>query len=110
MNPYRDEAMLLLDETMNDQSRLFHSQPEIPRPFRLMLHVLTLPGAWPTAFLPGLDEAWIDFRYKGWKFAVHNHLGEYRFFVSDRSCPDAVLEKVASHFARLNQAKRSADL
>ncbi len=109
MNPQRDGAMQLLDITMNDQSRLFYSGPEIRRPSRLMLHILTLPGAWPTAFLPGLDEAWIDFRYKGWKLPVHNHWGENWYFVSDRACPDAILEKAASHFAWLTKAERSAD-
>jgi hypothetical protein len=91
----------LLDERMNDGSRHFALLPQSKSPIRLLLHVLALPGALPTAYAPSLDESWFDFRYRGHKFSVNNQFGDFWFFVQDPSCPEPILIKVANHFARL---------
>ena len=46
-------------------------------------------------------ESWIDFRYKGHRFSINNQFGDFWFFVQDPACPEALLSKVASHFAKL---------
>jgi len=70
-------------------------------PIRLAFRVLSLWGAFPTAYIPSLDEAWIDFRYKGNKFSINNQYGDFWFFVENSSCPDSVLLEVANHFEKL---------
>lgn len=91
----------LLDERMRDGSRHFAALPESRGGFRLLLHVLALPGAWPRAYVPSLTETWIDFSYRAHRFSMHNPLGEWWFFVSEAACPESVLHIVHDHFARL---------
>jgi hypothetical protein len=91
----------LLDERMHDGSRHFAVLPESRGGFRLLLHVLALPGAWPRAYVPSVTETWIDFSYRGCRFSMHNPLGEWWFFVSDPACPEPLLLTVRDHFARL---------
>ena len=95
-----ESALELTDFRTRDGSRHFLSLPQDKSTFRLTLQVFTLLGAYPTAYLPGPDEAWIDFAYRGWKFSVHNYRGEFWFFVSDPACPESLLARVASHFAK----------
>jgi len=94
-------ATPLLNERMHDGSRQFAALPQSRPPLRVLIHVLALPGALPTAYVPSVVESWIDFRYKGHKFSVNNQFGEFWFFVQDATCPESVLARVAAHFAKL---------
>ena len=85
---------------MNDGSRHFLLLPQKCSPIRLLLHILFLRGACPTAYVPGVDESWIGFRYRDHKFSVNNQFGDYWFFVSDPACPDETLHEVETHFAK----------
>jgi len=91
----------LLNDRMKDGSRNFILLPQTVPPFRLIPHILTLWGAFPTAYVPSLAESWINFRYRGHKFSVNNQFGDFWFFVEDPSCPAEILERVANHFAKL---------
>jgi len=98
----------LLDERMHDGSRHFALLPQTRAPLRLVFRVLTLPGAWPTAYVPSLAAgSWIDFRYKGHQFSINNQYGDFWFFVHDPVCPPPVLARVVSHFATLLQPQNA---
>ena len=55
----------------------------------------------------GVTEAWIDFRYAGYAFNINDAPGDYWFFVNDPSCPEALLQIVADHFASLLEQSTS---
>jgi hypothetical protein len=94
--------MKLLQDTMNDGSRNFLLLPTgSTPPIRLVFRVLSLWGAYPTAYIPSLGESWIDFRYKKQKFSINNQYGDFWFFVENPKCPDSVLLEVANHFERI---------
>lgn len=94
--------MKLLQYTMNDGSRNFLLLPTgSTPPIRLVFRVLSLWGAYPTAYIPSLGESWIDFRYKRQKFSINNQYGDFWFFVENPKCPDSVLLEVANHFERI---------
>ena len=61
-------APKLLSETMHDGSRCFLRFPQTTAPFRLLVHVFALPGAFPTGYIPSFDQVWFDFRYEGHSF------------------------------------------
>ena len=83
----------LTNERMHDGSRHFVLLPQSAAPLRLLFRIFTLPGAFPTAYLPSVIGSWIDFRYKGHRFSINNQYGEFWFFVQDPNCPDQVLLK-----------------
>jgi hypothetical protein len=91
----------LISETMHDGSRLFVLLPQSKSSLRLLLHIFSLSGAYPTSFTPSLGETWIDFHYQGDRFTINNQFGDYWFFVANPGCPDAKLQKVADHFAKI---------
>jgi hypothetical protein len=89
----------LNDEIMNDGSRHFLLLPVGgTHPLKLLARVFTLWGAFPTAYVPGMAETWIDFRFKGYKFSINDQFGDYWFFVRDPECPVNLLTQVATHF------------
>lgn len=96
--------MALLDARMEDGSRHFGSLPEgkdqaVPDWDRFRDHVAELEGARLTNFVTDeVCEAWIDFTWQGHAFMLNNQYGEWWLFVTDPSCPDAVLEGVLAHF------------
>lgn len=94
----------LIDERMHDKSRHFVALPQSVAPLRLLFRVFSLFGAIPTAYVPSITESWIDFRFRGHRFSINNQYGDFWFFVQDPSCPEEVLAKVASHFAKLLNA------
>jgi hypothetical protein len=91
----------LIDERMHDGSRHFVYLPETATPIRLLFHVFSLFGAYPTAYVPSIFESWIDFRYRGQKFSINNQYGDFWFFVQNPECPEEILNRVAAHFAKL---------
>lgn len=91
----------LIDQRMHDGSRHFVFFPETQPCSRLLLHVVGLLGASPTAYVPSMLESWIDFRYQGHKFSINSQMGDYWFFVRDPNCPEDILLKVANHFEKL---------
>ncbi|MEO7326188.1 MAG: hypothetical protein ABIW82_15285 [Dokdonella sp.] len=104
----RVRSVELLDERMHDGSRHFALLPQTQSPLRLLFSVFTLVGAIPRGYLPGLIAgSWLDFRYKGYKFSVNHQYGDFWFFVDDPDCPDSLLTKVASHFAKLLQPQNA---
>ncbi|MFC2415956.1 hypothetical protein [Neisseria elongata] len=93
----------LKNDIMADGSRLFLKLPQTCPPSRLMWRIIRFGGL-PTAFRPDLvtDETWMDFRYKGWKFSIHNPYGEYWFFAENSECPEDILHRLAEYFTRLS--------
>ena len=95
-------SMQLLNDLMGDGSRNFILLPVGKTPsLHMLLRVLSLWGAVPTAYIPTFAESWIDFRYQGHQFSINDQYGDYWFFVRDPQCPDVILEKVVRHFAKL---------
>ena len=91
---------------MTDGSRNFVLLPVgNTAPIRLLFRIVTLWGAYPTAYIPGFSESWIDFKYKGYKFSINNQFGDFWFFVQSTGCPEFILEKVAKHFSELLDEK-----
>ena len=93
----------LKNDIMADGSRLFLQLPQTCPPSRLLWRIIRFGGL-PTAFRPDLvtDETWMDFRYKGWKFSIHNPYGEYWFFAENSECPEDILHRLAEYFLRLS--------
>lgn len=92
----------LLDDRMHDGSRNFALLPQSRSSLRVMLHVMSLRAALPTAYLPSaIAGTWIDFRYKGHRFSINSQYGDYWFFVKDASCPEPILGTVVAHFELL---------
>jgi hypothetical protein len=90
----------LLNNRMKDGSRNFILLPQTVPPLRLIPRIVTLWGAFPTAYVPSLAESWIDFRYRRQNFSINNQFGDFWFFVEDASCPTDILERVANHFSK----------
>jgi len=91
--------MEIINDIMYDGSRNFLLIPVGSTPsIRLLFRVFTLWGAFPTAYIPGLGESWIDFRYKSHSFSINNQYGDFWFFVRDPLCPEETLIRVALHF------------
>lgn len=92
----------LLDDRMHDGSRNFALLPQRRSSLRVLLHVVSLWGAVPTAYLPSaIAGTWIDFRYRGHRFSINSQYGDYWFFVRDPSCPEPILGAVVAHFELL---------
>jgi hypothetical protein len=91
----------ITDFRMHDGSRHFVSLPETQPPSRLLRHIVGLGFAFPYFYLSSAVECWVDFWYRGQRFTINNQFGEYWLFVKNPTCPEAVLEHVASHFAVL---------
>lgn len=87
---------------MHDGSRHFFSLPSCHSPRRFLWHILRLP-ALPTGYLadPVTGECWLDFRWRGQRFSIHNPYGagEYWFFVAHPACPEHILQTLADYFA-----------
>lgn len=95
---------VLKNDIMADGSRLFLQLPQTCPPSRLLWRIIRFGGP-PTAFVSDwvTGEMWMDFRYKGQKFSVHNPYGvEFWFFVKNPACPENILHRLAEYFARLS--------
>jgi hypothetical protein len=99
--------MPLLDLRMNDGSRHFASLPEhydaaAPEWHRLRAHIRRMPGAEERGFsTDDLTEAWLDWAYRGHRFAANNQVGEWCLFVDDPTCPEEILSEVVDWCAQL---------
>lgn len=91
----------LIDIRMHDGSRQFVSLPESELPRTLLRHIFRLRWAVPYFYMADAIETWMDFWYRGHRFAINNQFGEYWFFVKNPSCPDSVLHEVSLHFQAL---------
>lgn len=88
----------LLSLIMNDGSRHFGYLPQTVLWYELRYHIQKLNGATVTNFITdNVTEAWIDFSFRGYSFAVNDQFGDYWFFVDNPKCPDDVLKTVLSH-------------
>ena len=99
----------LLNETISDGSRLFLQLPQTCPPSRLLWRIIRFGGL-PTAFVSDwvTGETWMDFRYKGQKFSVHNPYGvEFWFFVKNPACPEDILHRLAEYFVCLSDQDSS---
>jgi hypothetical protein len=72
----------------------------------MLFRIVRLWAPIPTAFVPGLGETWLDFRYRAHAFSINNQFGDWWFFVKDRNCPEALLENVAQHFVQHSEPRR----
>jgi hypothetical protein len=92
----------LFEARMNDGSRHFADMPEAVFFDEFADHVEKLEDAEITEFITdGVVEMWLDFEYRGQKFSVNNHFGDYWFFVQDPDCDEEILLEVCDHFRRL---------
>jgi hypothetical protein len=98
----------LTHNIMRDGSRCFLSlQPNVGWN-AIRDHAARLKEANVTGFLTdGVTEAWIDFDYAGYKFNINDAPGDFWFFVNDPACPEAILRRVADHFASLLEPESS---
>ena len=89
----------IFDIRMKDGSRQFADVPERVLPGQLRKIIAKLPGAEIVSFVASVGEieAWIEFRFHGFDFAVNNQNREYWLFVQQPECPDEILREVASH-------------
>ena len=94
--------MKLIDIRTADGSRHFVGLPKRVPWQALRDHLSELHGSQVVHFVTGgPSEAWLDFSYRGHRFAVRNGGAEYHFFVSDPLCSDMDLYQVACHFQGL---------
>lgn len=95
-------AQPLMNITMNDGSRKFGELPQSVTWYELRQHIGKLDGASVTEFITDdVTEAWIDFSFRGYQFAVNNQFGAYWFFASDPQVADEILGKILSHCGSL---------
>ncbi len=97
----------LIDLRMYDGSRQFLSLPASKSIFWVRCWLLLLPRARLTTYISSLSESWLDFSCQHHEFTINNQFGEFWFFVADPNCPEAVLTRVAEHFARLLPPKNT---
>lgn len=76
--------------------------PQTTAPFRLLVHVFALWGAYPTGYIPSFDEVWFDFRYDGHRFSVNNQFNDFWFFHNPgkKQPNEETLLRIAKHFAK----------
>ena len=96
-----DSPVRIFDLRMKDGSRQFADMPEVALPSEMRKIIAKLPGAEIQSFVASIAEveAWIEFQYCGFDFAVNNQNMEYWFFVKQPECPDSILGEVAAHCA-----------
>ena len=91
-----------LREARDPNARHFVDLPEVVFFDQLADHIGELPGAEVSEFeADGVVAVWIEFSYRGQKFFVDNLLGDFRFWVEDPKCEEAVLLDIAAHLRRL---------
>jgi hypothetical protein len=94
--------MILLDERTADGSRHFARWPRAVTWAALCDHLRLLPDVEVVNLIgPHLDAAWLDFTFRGHRFAIHNHGSQFHFSVWDPQCSDMILYRVGRHFERL---------
>jgi hypothetical protein len=89
----------IFDIRMHNGSRQFADVPERILPSQMRKLIAKLPGAEVVNFVASVGEieAWIEFRFRGFDFAVNNQNREYWLFVRQPECPDEILRTVAAH-------------
>lgn len=96
-----DCSLKIFDIRMKDGSRQFADVPERVLPSQMRKIIAKLSGVEIQNFLASVGEieAWIEFRFRGFDFAVNNQNCEYWLFVRQPECPDEILREVATHCA-----------
>ncbi|QDT57072.1 hypothetical protein Pan44_51370 [Caulifigura coniformis] len=89
----------IVDLRMKDGSRQFADVPERVLPGQLRKIIAKLPGVEIVSFIASVAEieAWIEFRYRDYDFAINNQNVEYWLFVRQPECPEEILREVALH-------------
>ena len=96
------DAMKLIDTRTQDGSRHFATLPQVVTWGVVCDHILLLPDARMINFVADWPaRAWLDFQFRGHRFAINARDGLFQLFVCDPQCPDLVLFQVGSHFERL---------
>lgn len=91
----------LFDFRMKDGSRNFADLPETVFFDELRKIVNKLAGAKETGFVTDwFSEVWLDFEYRGEKFAINSQMGDYWFIVENPDCPGEILLAVVEHFQK----------
>ncbi|MGI8543427.1 MAG: hypothetical protein ACR2MD_08095 [Aridibacter sp.] len=98
-----------LKENLSEETRHFVDFPGIIFFDDFYDHVEELYGADITRFeADGTIEMWLEFKFRGYKFFVHNKYGDYEFYVEDEKCSDVILLEIATHFRQLLENNDSA--
>lgn len=102
-----------LRENLSEETRHFVDFPGIIFFDDFYDHIEELYGADITRFeADGTIEMWLEFKFRGYKFFVHNKYGDYEFYVEDEKCSDVILLEIADHFRGLlgeNSAAEDAE-
>jgi len=91
-----------LKEKLKSEPRHFVDLPEVIFFDDLSDHIEELFGAEIVEYeIDGVVGIWIEFAFREHMFYVDNHLGDFRFFVTDPKCPDEILMEIANHLRLL---------
>jgi hypothetical protein len=94
--------MKLIDERTLDGSRHFAHWPHAATWSAVYDHLLLLPSAEPVNVVGRqVAAAGLDFTFRGHRFTIHSHEGQFRLIVCDPQCSDLILYQVGRHFERL---------
>ena len=83
---------------MNDGSRYFWGSNANGCASELWKLLPSLPAA-EKKKTTGLDESWLEFTYKGYSFAIHDHWSGVSFIADDPSTPEHHLQRIVQHLA-----------
>lgn len=90
------------DFVMNDGSILFASVTGDLSWENLLLHLEEMPGLTIMRTLTDdITEQWIDFRFRGRDFMIHQTFGEHWLFSNDPACPGEILSELRGHLLKL---------
>ncbi len=102
-----------LRANLNEDTRHFVDFPGVIFFDDLYDQVEELYGAEITRFeADGTIEMWLEFKFRKYKFFVHNKYGDYEFYVEEKKCPDEILLEIADYFRGLleeNSATEDAE-
>ena len=84
---------------MHDGSRHFLALRQSIHSNALVAAIKTMPDVAIAEFLETIPESWIDFGFRGHKFAINDQFGEYWFFAKDATCPEDILIELGDRFA-----------
>jgi len=94
-----------LDQRMEDGSRLFAVIQDAMSWADLRHHLEQVQDLKILRFTTdGVVEGWLDFRYFGHHFSIHDPMGEFWFFVKDPACASFILGELMSHLRKWQPA------
>ena len=85
----------------HDGSRHFLSLRQSIPSDALVAAMKAMPDIAINKFIETIPESWIDFDFRGHKFAINDQFGEYWFFVKDAACQENILLSLRDRFATI---------